>query len=355
MKSRIVWKLLAINVPVVGLVALGVWLAVDYLAAGYFEELMKRYHVSPSETHQMFVDSVHRYLIKFSVAAFVLGAILSFWLTRRVLQPLSSMAGVTRKIADGDYTARVHTLPNDEIGELGNSFNQMADSLARIEELRKTMAVDFAHELRTPLTNVRGYLEGLADRVIQPTKSVFDMLQEEIMRLVALVEDFQQLTKAEAADAYLRKEPIMLGEVVGRILDLYQYQLLSRNIKVETCIAAEAEQVYADRDKLLQVLRNLVQNASQYTLQGGTIRIDAAQSPEGVRVTVSNTGDGIEKEHLPSIFERFYRADRSRSRYTGGSGLGLAIVKGLIEVHGGRVGASSAKGRTEFWFTLPNR
>ena len=175
---------------------------------------MERYNISPAESHQMFLDAIHRYLIQVSVAALALAVLLSLLLTRKVLRPLSDMAAISRRIAAGDYTDRVEVASRDEVGHLARAFNQMADGLERVERLRRSMVVDMAHELRTPLTNIRGYLEALADGVVPPSKETFEMLQEEILRLVRLAEDLNQLTKADAARAYLQREEIALPDLI---------------------------------------------------------------------------------------------------------------------------------------------
>ena len=189
MRSRLLWKLLAINIPVIGAVVAVVWLTIDYLAADYFMALMKRYNVSPAETHAVFLDAVHRYLIHASIGAIVLATVLSLLFTRKALHPLERMTDAARRIAAGDYGARIETGSKDEVGELANAFNRMTDSLEKVENLRKSMVADIAHELRTPLTNIRGYLEGLSDGVVAPSKDTFDTLQTEVIRLVRLVED----------------------------------------------------------------------------------------------------------------------------------------------------------------------
>ena len=353
MKNSLLWRLVAINVPVIGVVILVVWLAIDILAADYFSVLMDKYNVSPTESHQMFIGAIRRYLIEASLVAMGLAVALSFFLTRAVLRPLQRIGEVTRRVAEGDYSERTGIETKDQIGQLARSFDRMADSLEKIERLRKTMIVDIAHELRTPLTNVRGYLEGLADGVIPPSKPTLDMLQEEILRLVRLVNDLQQLTKAEAAQAYLQREEVNLLELVAKVLEFYRHDIERRRIAVETDFPKEVSRAVADRDKLLQAVSNLVQNAWQYTPEGGSVRISAESVPEGIMLSFANTGEGIDEEDLPLIFERFYRTEKSRSRDSGGAGLGLAIVKGLIEAHGGRVGAASADDQTRIWFTLP--
>jgi signal transduction histidine kinase len=353
MNSRLLWKLLAINAATIGVVFLVVWLAVDFLAADYFSILMERYHIDPAESHQMFLDAIHRYLIQVSVAALALAGLLSFLLTRKVLRPLSDMAAISKRIAAGDYSDRVETASRDEVGHLAQAFNQMADGLERIERLRRSMVVDMAHELRTPLTNIRGYLEALADGVVPPSKETFELLQQEILRLVRLAEDLSQLTKADAARAYLQREAISLPGLIGQVLELYRYQFEARGIAVHTDCAGTAERVTGDRDKLLQVLRNLIQNACQYTPAGGSLSISTERVAEGIKATFANTGPEIAPSDLRLLFERFFRAEKSRSRDSGGAGIGLAIVKELVEAHGGRVGAESGEGQVRIWFTLP--
>ena len=353
MRNRLLWKLLGIHIPVIALVIVMVWLAIDYLAADYFMALMDKYDISPTETQEMFLDAVHRYLIWASLAAVALAGVSSFLLTRRVLQPLSRMADVTRAVASGDYTARVRVDSGDEIGQLANAFNRMANSLERVEQLRKAMVADVAHELRTPLTNVRGYLEALSDGVLPPSPETFAILQQEILRLVRLAEDLLQLAKADAARAHLQRQTISLPARVDEVRGPYRLRFRDKGITPEVRIAQGAERVTADRDKLMQMVGNLAENAWQYTPHGGQVTVHLERVPDGVRLTAANSGNGIAAEDLPFIFERFYRADKSRSRDLGGAGIGLAIVKELAEAHGGSVGAASSTAETRVWFTLP--
>ncbi|MDJ0889763.1 MAG: ATP-binding protein [Gammaproteobacteria bacterium] len=353
MYNRLLWKLLAINIPVVAGVILVVWLAIDYLAADYFAVLMEEYHVSPNDAHGIFLNAVHRYLLGATLCAFALAAALSFLLTRKVLRPLSEMMQVTRRLSDGDYTARVQVQSKDEIGRLGAAFNRMADNLERIERLRKTMVADAAHELRTPLTNIRGYLEGLQEGVVSPSQETFEMLHSEMLRLVRLSEDLLSLARADAAKLDLRPQPFSMRDLVEEVLDFNRLRLSAKDLKAEVRFHEGADAVLADRDKLLQAVRNLFDNAWQYTPPGGRIHVSARPVPEGLRVSFVNTGQGIAAEDLPYIFERFYRADKSRSRDHGGAGIGLSIVKELVEAHDGKVGATSADGQTTVWFTLP--
>jgi len=352
-KHRLHWKLMLVTtVPVIAVTIGIIWLAFDQLAADYFMVLMDKYMVSPTDTHRAFLTAVHRYLLWASLVALLLAFLLSYLLTRRVLRPLSQMITASHQISAGDFSARIDANPNDEIGELGAAFNRMGDSLEQLERLRKTMVADVAHELRTPLTNLRGYLEGLSDGVIPPDKRTLDMLQQENLRLVSLVEDLSQLAKADAARAYLKREPVDLQGCINEILTLYQMNFEEKNISVTTRLA-ENMTVQADRDKLLQAIRNLVENCWKYTPEGGSVTISCAAVAKEIRVDFSNSGSGIPEQDIAFIFERFFRAEPSRSRDAGGAGIGLSIVKQLIEAHGGKVGAESAPGETRIWFELP--
>ncbi len=353
MKHRLLWKLLLINiVPVILVIILVIWLAIDHLAAGYFMELMDQYAISPTEIHSMFLSSIHHYLLWASLVALVVAALLSFLLTRRVLRPLSQMSLITEKIAAGDFTSRVDIQTSDEVGDLGKAFNRMADSLGRVEQLRKNMVADLAHELRTPLTNLCGYLEALNDQVLPPSKETLQMLQQESQHLVHLVQDLQQLARADAAEVILNRSQVSPVEEMGRMLTLYAQQFLDKQITVQTDFASSAL-LMVDRDKLLQAMRNLFENCWQYTPVKGWVRLATADNGTEMQVSFVNSGPGISPADLPFIFERFFRTDRSRSREAGGFGIGLSITKQLIEAQGGQVGALSDAAATTVWFTLP--
>ncbi|MBW2504845.1 MAG: HAMP domain-containing protein [Deltaproteobacteria bacterium] len=353
MKMRLHWKLMfATTVPVI-VVTIGIiWLAFDELAADYFMVLMDKYMVSPTETHRAFLAAVHRYLLWASLVALVLAFCLSYLLTRRVLRPLVQMSKASREIAAGNFSTRIDTPHADEIGELGSAFNRMIDSLEKLERLRKTMVADVAHELRTPLTNLRGYLEGLSDGIIPPDKATLEMVQQENLRLVSLVEELGQLAKADAALAYLNRQPVDLQKCLTEILSLYKLKFEEKHISLTTQLTGQPI-VDADQDKLLQAIRNLVENCWKYTPEGGSVKISCSVSEHAARAEFANSGPGIDEKDIQLIFERFFRADQSRSRDAGGAGIGLSIVKQLIEAHGGNVGADCNEGKTLIWFELP--
>ena len=354
MKNHLLWKLLLTNViPVIGVIFLVVWIAIDKLAANYFMALMEKYAVSPDDIHQMFLTSIHYYLVWASLAAVGVAFILSYLLTRRVLRPLLQMTAITKEVAAGNFSLRAEVTTRDEVGQLGIAFNRMADSLEKIEQLRKTMVADVAHELRTPLTNLRGYLEALNDNIIPPTSETFKMLQKENLRLVHLVDNLQQLARADAARAYLKREQLVLPDLINQMVELHRPNFRKKRINIETRFATTELCVTADRDKILQTIQNLIENCWKYTPIAGHVIISADHDSHGIKIDFQNSGTGISKDDLPHIFERFFRADRSRSRDAGGAGIGLAITRELIEAHGGHVGARSIPDKTNIWFVLP--
>ncbi len=353
MKLSLKWKLLGISILTIGFAMIVVWLSIDFLAAKYFVVLMKQYNISPVSSHQMFVDSVHRYLIWAAFAAISLAVLLSFLLTKRVLGPLTHMAAITQRIAEGDYYSRIPIRSRDEVGQLAEAFNGMAESLRSVEDLRKNLMINVAHELRTPLTNIQGYLEGLLDEVVTASKENFQLLHEETLRLADLVESILRLAKADAARADLQTADVRIAETITQLLGSFRTQLDSKRITVHPRLGDEEIVLKADPSKLSQVIRNLIQNAVQYSDTGGTLTIDVERTGNLIKVVFANYGGELSEQDLPFIFERFYRGEKSRSREHGGAGLGLAIVKELIEAHNGRVGAELCDGETRVWFSLP--
>jgi len=353
MKKRLLWKLLGINMLIVAFVIGVVWLAVDYLSADYFVVLMKKYNISPTSSHAMFVGAIHRYLIWASLAAVSLSVTLSYYFMQRVLTPLTQMTRISSQIAAGDYTANLAVKTKDEVGQLSQAFIRMASSLQRIEQLRKTMVVDVAHELRTPLTNIQGYLEALIDDVVPPSRETIELLQEETHRLVRLVEGLLHLARADAAKEHLDVMQIRINEALGRVLTAFDPKFANKSIAVDVAAVDPEAAVLADPHKLAQVLDNLLQNAWQYTPAKGALRIFTQSLNGSVKVVMTNTGITVMEKDLESIFERFFRGEKSRSRQHGGAGIGLAIVKELIEVQGGQVGAAISETETTIWFSLP--
>jgi signal transduction histidine kinase len=356
MRQRLLWKLLVGHiVPIFAIFTVVVWQAVDRRAAEYYRELEERFHVSPSDAHGRFLEAIHHHMFWGVLVALIFTLLFTYLLTSWVLRPLLQITAITKKVADGNYSERVNVVSRYEGGQLADAFNHMAENLEMIESLRKNMVADISHELRTPLTNLRGYMEGLSDSVIPPTRETFQMLEQEVLRLVNLVDDLQQLARADAAKAFLDCKELSLHELLGQIMELYRPNFQEKEIDVQWQLDPGSELVTADRDKLLQAIRNLADNAWKYTPRRGSVTISAQCTADGIKTVFTNSGAMIAEKDIPYLFERFFRADRSRSRDAGGAGIGLAIVKELIEAHGGAVGAESDAGGTRVWFTLPNQ
>jgi signal transduction histidine kinase len=354
MRQRLLWKLLVGHiVPIFAIFSLVVWQAVDRRAAEYYKELGERFHVSPADAHARFLEAIHHHMFWGVFAALTFTLLFTYLLTSWVLRPLLQITAITKKVADGNYSERVKAISRYEGGQLADAFNHMADNLEKVERLRKNMVADISHELRTPLTNLRGYLEGLSDSVIPPTPETFRMLEQEVLRLVTLVEDLQQLAKADAAEAFLDFQELSLHELLSQIMDLYRPNYQDKDIDVQWRLEPGSDLVAADRDKLLQAIRNLADNAWKYTPAGGIVTISTLPCADGIKTVFANSGAVIAADDVQHLFERFFRGERSRSRDAGGAGIGLAIVKELIEAHGGSVGAASDENGTRVWFTLP--
>jgi len=309
---------------------------------------------SPSlRNRTQFVGTVNRSLLLEVLAGGVAALVLTFILTGSLLKPIKSLTLAARRIEKGDLSQRVVTSSRDEIGVLAQAFNSMADKLVRTEELRRNMVSDIAHELRTPLTNIRCQLETLQDGLARPEPVIINSLHDETMLLSRLVDDLQELALAEAGMLSLSLNPMSVDREIAEAVEAVQPQARQKSIEVNIQSAAGLPQVYADRRRVGQILRNLLSNAIAHTSPGGRIEVSALPQASFVKISISDNGEGIAPEQLPRIFERFHRTDASRARSSGGYGLGLAIVKQLVMAHGGEVSVDSELGRgSTFTFTL---
>jgi two-component system sensor histidine kinase BaeS len=303
-------------------------------------------------------DAIYEALFWAAGAAILVAVALSFWLTRQVVSPVREMMLASREIAEGKYEKRVSMTGNAsgvELSQLGLSFNQMAAQLEQIENMRRELIADVSHELRTPLTAIKGYSEGLIDGVLPANEETYRQIHKEADRMQRLVADLQELSRVEADGFVLDVRPIALNGILSSLRKQLEDQFRDKGVALKVEIPSGLPIVLVDEDRLQQVLLNLLVNALQYTPKKGSVTISAAQANGEVRIDVADTGAGIAEEHLPLVFNRFYRVDKSRARTGGGSGIGLTIARRLVEAHGGRIWATSegtGQGST-FSFTLP--
>jgi two-component system OmpR family sensor kinase len=295
------------------------------------------------------------------IVATVLAAAVTFEPARRRLQALES---ATARLGAGDLTARAPERGHDEIGRVAAAFNRMASELAMRDEalrasdrLRRQMLADVSHELKTPLTAMRGYVETLrmADLTLdEPTRErYFATLERETHRLDRIVRDLLDLARLENDVAPLDSRLFDITRVFDHVAARHEHEAVARRIAIEFHVDDAADQVTADPDRIEQVIENLVANALRHTPDGSTIVLSATGAGDRIALSVVDAGAGIPVEHLPHVFDRFYKVDTSRSPRSGGSGLGLSIAKAIVERHGGRIEVTSKPGRTAFTVTLP--
>jgi two-component system, OmpR family, sensor histidine kinase BaeS len=343
--------LAAVASAAVGLAILAVGVAV--VGADAFTTLMMEAGDSAEHAREMYDDSVTTVVIAASVVAVLASVGLAVVLARMLTRPLREIGAAARRIADGDYAARVPRDGPEELASLADSFNQMAASLERQEQMRRDFIANAAHELRTPLTNIQGYLEALRDGVITADRATYESLHEEAERLVRLSRDLDALADGDAGTSAPRLVELDLAVAIRMALDLAAPSIERAGLRIDATGIPTTLPARADPDRLAQVLANLLSNAARYTPSGGLVTVRAERRPDDVLVSVANTGEPIPPDDLDRVFERFYRVEKSRDRAHGGAGIGLAIVKQLVESTGGRVGAESADGHTRFWFSLP--
>lgn len=302
-----------------------------------------------------FLANLQRALVLGAIVGLLAALAISAFLARRIGQPIEQVMTAAHRMGEGDLSQRVPVTGSDEIADLARSFNAMAEKLAISQNLRRQLVADIAHELRTPLANIRGYLEAIDDGVVEPDEATLQTLREEAAQLNHLIDDLQELAQAEAGALRLDRQASDVAELIERVLAATRARAAERGVALQQTLAPDLPPVAIDRQRIAQALANLVNNALTHTPPGGRVTISAARVDERfVAVTVDDSGAGIDAEDLPHIFERFYRADRSRARATGGSGLGLTISRQLIEAHGGTIVASSTPDRgSRFTFTLP--
>jgi signal transduction histidine kinase len=279
--------------------------------------------------------------------------LLSYWSSRRIMQPLEQMKEITQEFAAGDLGARMPDSEIAELDQLGTSFNRMASSLEDVECRRRELISDLTHELRTPLTVVRGYLEELADGEIQPSSDLYGQLVRETRRLERLISDLQELSRAEAGYLSINLQVVNLRLILQPLVEKFADQILEVGPTLSLNYPADLPLVIADLDRTEQILINLIGNALRYT-ERGSILVSAWRDRQEVWIAITDTGIGIAPEDLPYVFERFWRADKSRSRDSGGTGIGLAIARRLVQLQGGTITVESELGKgTTFKFSLP--
>ncbi|MEU4605187.1 HAMP domain-containing sensor histidine kinase [Kribbella sp. NPDC023972] len=278
-----------------------------------------------------------------ALGVLLIAALVMLFAGRRLVRPIVALTGAAQRMRNGDHAARVPVSGKDEVARLGHAFNAMAESIQRHDHQRKAMVSDVAHELRTPLANIKGYLVASEDGVVPLDRELVTSLLEETGLLEHLVADLQDLALADAGMLRLHKAPRDLSELVQQVVSAHRPAAETAGVSLTADVQGTAH-ASVDSARIRQALGNLVSNAIRFTPSGGTVVVGVRRVADGYNLTVTDNGSGIADKHLPHLFDRFYRAEQSRSRTTGGSGLGLAITKHLAEAHGGRITVTSRLG-----------
>jgi len=293
-----------------------------------------------------------------AIVATVTSLAISLFVARRITVPLRQMTQVSQRISAGHYAERMVIAPvhrTDELGQLASSINALAVALEQTERRRLEVIGNVAHELRTPIATLEGYLEGLLDEVIEPSPRTWAMLHTEAGRLRRLVDDLQELSRAEARQIPLSLQPVAPQRLVQDALEPLAGQFVEKGLELQIHVPEDLPQIMADPTRAVQILTNILVNALRYTPAPGKVAVDVNREEAMVAFRVSDTGIGLSPEQIAHIFERFYRVDKSRSRAFGGSGIGLTIAQSLAQAMGGAIRVESAglDQGSSFTLTLP--
>lgn len=303
------------------------------------------------------VSSVFKMFLLSALFAFLVAFIAVYVVTYSITKPLRRMSKITKEYATGDFSQRIEIKGNNELSELGNALNSMAQSLSDLEYSRRSFVANVSHELKTPMTSIGGFIDGMLDGTISPDEQekYLKIVSNEVKRLARLVSSMLNLSKIEAGELSLNLKKADISAVIFNTMLSFEQSINRKSIDIRGLDSIDNLFVNMDKGLITQVIYNLVDNAVKFTENCGYIEVRAHQDNDFTTVVIRNSGSGIPTDEIERIFERFYKIDKSRSLDTKSTGLGLYIVKTIIEMHGGNVDANSVPGKyTEFRFTLPN-
>ncbi|MBD5638662.1 HAMP domain-containing histidine kinase [Clostridium botulinum] len=285
----------------------------------------------------------HSFIVSM-VITFILGLILSWILSKQLSKPLVKIKEIANTMRMGNLNIRSNIKSNTtEIQELSNSINYLAETLQQQEALRKRLTSDMAHEIRTPITTLKTHVEAIIDGIWEPTEERLQVFYEELERLTNLVNNLRNISKLEKAETVVNKTNLNITKEIEKVVETFNPLYEKSGFKIVTKLEKDAYGSI-DKDKLKQIMHNLLSNSHKYLNEDGLVRVSLSKEEDKIFIKVEDNGEGIPKEDLPHIFERFYRSDVSRNKTTGGTGLGLTITKTLVEAHGGHIRAESELG-----------
>lgn len=305
-----------------------------------------------------YISAVHQSLLWVGLGMIGVSVIVSYFVVREIMRPLSTLTGAVQNIRTGNYGQTVSVERHDEVGVLTESFNKMSEELTRNDKMRRQLFANIAHELRTPLAILQGNLEGMIDDIIPTDKKILLSMADETVRMGRLIQDLRDLSLAEIDELTLHKEPADINTMLERAVSMLQPLCEEKSLTVRQNLSRDLPSLVIDVDRINQVIYNLLNNAIRYIDKGCTITVStmkvAVEGKTYAQVQVADTGKGIAPEDLNHIFQYFYRSEQSRNRKSGGSGIGLALAQQFIRSHGGNIWADSTVGKgTTFTFILP--
>ncbi|HHW07533.1 MAG TPA: HAMP domain-containing protein, partial [Clostridia bacterium] len=308
-----------------------------------------------NEADLAFINNMNRLLIGVGAFSLALSILFGTVMAEKLSTPIGRVITTAQMIAKGYYDDRVtETSSTKEIAQLTETINHLAETLEKQERLRKQLTADVAHELRTPLATLQSHMEAMIDGIWQPDPERLKSCHEEIVRISRLVGDLEKLAKYEGENLVLTKTTFDVAELARHLLQNFETEFAEKGIALR--FTGEKEVINADKDKISQVIVNLLSNALKYTPPGGTVEVSVQGDAQRAEIRVKDSGAGIAPEDLPYIFERFYRADKSRNRLTGGAGIGLTITKAIVDAHNGTIQVHSRVNEgTEFLVSLPKQ
>ena len=354
-RQRLGWKLFISYLVIIVVGSISLSIAAEFAAPAAFNrhiasmetmtsmETMRGDHRMPmmDDLSRNFQAAINEILLISSVLAFITAVFVSSFVTHRIVRPVQAMTQASQRIANGRYDERVTVVGEDELANLAESFNQMAQELAQTEARRRQLLGDVAHELRTPLSSIKGVMEGLVDGVLPADAITFLNVEREVSRLQRLVQDLEQLSKAEAGQIILERESVSPMALIEAAINRLVLQYEDKEVVLRNRLSPDLPTLFVDTARMTQVMLNLLGNSLQYTPAGGEVVVSAEVTADSLHLAIKDTGVGLTAESLPHIFERFYRVDKSRARAGGGSGIGLTISKHIVEAHNGRLDVTS--------------
>jgi signal transduction histidine kinase len=305
------------------------------------------------ELKELYRRALNQSLLWGMVASALVAIGVSWWVSRQIIAPVRKLEQASRRVAEGRYQERLDTKAPGEIGELADSFNEMAKTLESIELKRAELIGNVAHEFRTPLSGLRGYIEGYKDKVFEPDDVTLEACLKQLARLEHLIDDLSLLSRVEAGVENLSPQPVTAYKLLEQIKESFAPSFAQKGVDLQLVKSLRDDvQTFADPHRTLQILSNLVSNALRYTPLGGRVALWLSVVGDKLEFHVKDTGQGISEEDLPHVFTRFFRADKARSE--SGSGIGLTIARYFVEAQGGQIKVESKAGEgAHFYFTLP--